>query len=164
MPELAKQVMDYLDGDQLRQEIKKIVDQIDTTIENKAQITKYSDAVIADLYKTAVEHATFVEHESLSENELDEMQEQFKQQLGYWWIELQSEWIRYNNLMNYKIAIKNEVDPILQAKGSICSVFLGPIAGFLNRDYLDNNMDYLKGLIERCQYEGTFPEPPSGKS
>lgn len=164
MPELANHVMDYLNGDDLKNEIVGIIDKINASKNEQNQITKYSEALIVDLYKTALEHANFIEHESLAKDEIIEMQQRFKEQLGFWWIELQSEWIRLNNLLNYKIAIHNEVDPILQGKSSVCSVFLGPIAGFLDKNDLDNNMDYLKGLIERSQYEGVFSATSSSES
>lgn len=76
---------------------------------------------------------------------------QFKEQLGYFWIELQSEWIRFNNLANFKLSLKGEYDPISMSKASICSLFLQPLAVALDDDLVDANVVFLKSLLKRAR-------------
>lgn len=74
---------------------------------------------------------------------------QFEEQVGYFWIELQSEWIRNNNLANFKLALNGEDDQLIQAKAAICSFFLEPVARLLRRDLVEHSFAFLSGLLER---------------
>lgn len=158
MDEPTSNIIAFCKNPKLRERVDEIIAATNSNADQKKEINTFFDARIIDLYKSARSYDLVQADMDFSEEEKEEIAAQFRAQLNYWWIEIQSEWIRCNNLLNYKLAIKGERDPVLQAKASICTFLLSPVAKFLDEQELSANLEYLKSLIVRCQYEGIFKD------
>ncbi len=154
----SQEILQFCKNPKLRERVDEIISNTKCNEDQQLEINNFFESRIVDLYKSAKAFDVVSSDLGLFEEELTELESQFRAQLNYWWIEIQSEWIRLNNLLNYKIAIKGERDPVLQAKASICTFLLSPVAQFLDQEELGANLDYLKSLIVRCQYEGLFKD------
>lgn len=163
MPNVASEILEFCKNPNLRNRVDEIIAHSKPTEEEKKEIIQFFDRHIVELYKNALEFSIITSDMDLMDDEKEEIEQQFLGQLNYWWLEIQSEWIRFNNLLNYKLAIKQERDTVLSVKASICTFFLSPVSKFLNVEELEVNINFLKSLITRSQYEGLYAEISSDK-
>jgi len=84
-------------------------------------------------------------------NEIIANESFFKEQLSYLWIRLQSDWIRYNNLANFKLLIEDKEDFTLQSKAAICSFFIQPIGLLLDKEIVNENLEFVYNLLNRSE-------------
>lgn len=156
MIQLANDVLTFCSQSNISKKVNQVNEHLDLTGDDKEQVLTFYKSRMIDLYTMGLDFSLndFDLNESFDDDELDEIEKQFQAQLNYWWLEVQSEWIRYNNLLNFKSAILGEQDLVLQAKASVCSYFLNPVAEMLDEELLQQNMDYLVKLVERSQFTG----------
>lgn len=88
--------------------------------EHHASITAYAAAKLQDLHEMI---------EAVGETE-DE--QELYNTLAMYWLELKTEWFRYNHVMNYLIIRTGSADPALVARGTICSGFLARFESLLS--------------------------------
>lgn len=162
MSQTAGKIVELCGNNGLQNKINRVINQFELNREEKKEIRKFAESHLVDLYKMGLEYALAADDDHYSAEEKEQMEYEFLNQLNYWWIELQSEWIRYNNLMNYKMVIRGESDPVLEAKGSMCSLFLQPISRYLNGDELRINIQTLQDLLNRSRYDDMYDEYEQG--
>ena len=51
--------------------------------------------------------------------------------IGFLWLELKTEWVRYNQTMNYQCVRDGEAEPSVFIKGSVCADILTAVEGFM---------------------------------
>ena len=57
--------------------------------------------------------------------------------LGVFWMENHTEWIRHNNLMNFSLVINGAADPVVQIQGSFVSNIVGNVETLLSEEHLE---------------------------
>ena len=156
MSDTASKIVSLCGNNGLQKKVRDVVKNFELTDEERKKIKQFAETHLVDLYKMGLEYSLSLSDDDYAEDEKEHMESDFNTQLNYWWIEMQSEWIRYNNLINYKMMIKGESDPVLEAKGSICSLFLEPVAKLLDTEELKTNINNLQTLVERSKNESMF--------
>ncbi len=66
----------------------------------------------------------------------DDMPELYRS-TGYLWLELKTEWVRYNQTMQYQLARDGEPNPVVFTKGAVCADVIGCIEGLLSPEDLE---------------------------
>jgi hypothetical protein len=89
--------------------------------------------------------------DSISINEHEYCINQYQEQVAYFWIKLQSDWIRYNNMANFNLAYKGEDDIISQAKAAISSFFIQPIGERLEPENISKNVEFINLMLKRSK-------------
>jgi len=84
-------------------------------------------------------------------NEITANYKFFQEQLSYLWFRLISDWIRYNNLANYKLMYEEKEDFIMQSKAAICSFFIQPLGVLLDKEIVKENLDFVYKLLDRSE-------------
>jgi hypothetical protein len=152
MSQLPQKIMELCSGDILAGKARTVIQHLDLTGDAKEEVEDFFENRLVDLYKMSLQFSLESQDAQHLEDEMEEIQHQFRIQLNYWWLGVQSEWIRYNNMMNYKQAFMGEKDLVLQSKGSICSYFLDSLSRYLDERELEANMQNLQNLVKRSQF------------
>jgi hypothetical protein len=152
MSQLPQKIMDLCSGNTLQKQVSRVIKHLQLQGEEKDEVESFFETRLVDLYKMSLQFSLESDEDDHEEAEIDEIHRQFRIQLNYWWLGVQSDWIRYNNLMNYKQAFMGEKDRVLQSKGSICSYFLDSVSRYLDEKELEANMQNLKNLVKRSEF------------
>jgi len=152
MSQLATKILEFTSNTNFSRKIQTVINHLDLDSDDREKIHQYYKKRMISLYEMALDFSLNNVKIKLSEADKQHIDNETQAQLNYWWLEIQSEWIRYNNLLNFKTAILGKTDKILQAKASVTSYFLNPTAKLLDEDLLNKNMEYLVSLVERSQF------------
>lgn len=87
--------------------------------EDRTSIAGYGQAKIDDLRQMVL---------TLGD---EEDEQELYNSLAIYWLELKSEWTRYNQIMNYRMFRTGSADPVLVARGGICSGLIARFEVFL---------------------------------
>jgi hypothetical protein len=87
----------------------------------------------------------------LDPSEVEANNKFFNEQLAYLWCRLISDWVRYNNLANYKLMFGDTEDFALQSKAAICSFFIQPLGLLIDKELLKNNLNFIYTLLDRSE-------------
>lgn len=152
-PSMTEKILEFCSESELEDNVISIADHMGFSGDGRQELIDYFQDRMIQLYSMSLEYSLKKEDKEYSDDERTYIEEEYVKQLNFWWLEVQSEWIRLNNLLNFKSDILDKPDKMLQAKASVCSQFLNPIAKHLDSDTLQSNMDYLLTLVERSQFE-----------
>jgi hypothetical protein len=155
MSQLPQKIMQLCSGSTLQEKATQLIKHLDVDGEQKKEVENFFETRLVDLYKMSLQFSLESDDQEHDDGEVEEILRQFRIQLNYWWLGIQSDWIRFNNLMNYKQAIMGERDPVLQFKGSVCSFFLDSVSQYLDEQELEANMQNLKNLVKRSQFSNS---------
>lgn len=148
----TQSVINFCGGSEMPEQVEQIITGLEMSEENSELAQQFYEDHMVELYRMALEFSLEKKPHKLTEDEIREVDEEFKNQLSLWWLEMQSEWIRFNNLLNFKTAVLGATDQILQAKASICSYFLQPVAELLDTQKVSMNVKQLKNLVKRAKF------------
>lgn len=146
-----QKILDFCNDPEIQMEYKRVIKgaKIDDSQLKKARA--YFEDTLVTVYKMALEYKM-----NLVELDDDDMashfEQEFNNQLCFFWLELQSEWVRLNNLMNFKLNVKQEEDYLMQVKSSICSIFLNPLANYIDSETIKASLNSLEQLLERAKF------------
>jgi len=148
----AEQLLAFASDKDFPKKASKVVDHMELEGSERDEVLSFYKKRMVELYEMGLDYSLEQVDIELKDEELEEVNNEIQTQLIYWWLEIQSEWIRYNNMLNFKSSMLEEADKVLQAKASICSFFLNPVAKLLDKDTINKNMEYLASLVERSQF------------
>lgn len=144
----AHQLLEICESDELTNLAERVLVGLHLNEAQRDEAIQFHHSVLHDLRKLSITFISCIE--GIDDCEIiDYCSDQFEEQVGYFWIELQSEWIRNSNLANFKLALNGEDDQLIQAKAAICSFFLEPLARLVRRDLVESSFAFLTGLLER---------------
>lgn len=143
----AHSILDLCLDSGLKNTLDLIFETLSTSETEKEKLTNYYYDIHDELKELATSYLSIIEE--LDESDAESCENQFMEQLSYLWIHLQSDWIRHNNFSNFKFSFTSENDKITQGKASICSIFLQPIGKILDPAILDQNMSFIRSLLNR---------------
>jgi len=131
--------------------ISELVEQSRLTDEEAQRILVFFEDKMADLYALCLDFS-LKDGDNIPPEEYKISRQEFINQLSYWWLKVQSEWIRFNNLGNFKHTMLHQEDEILNCKAAICSFFLEPVAQHLDKKLIRDNIAFLKNMVRRSQF------------
>jgi len=152
-PSKTEKILAFCGESELEDDVISIAEHMGFSDDQKQELVDYFQDRMIQLYSMSLEYSLKKEDMEFGKDEREYIEKEFLKQLNFWWLEVQSEWIRLNNLSNFKSDIMGKADKMLQAKASVCSRFLNPVAKHLDSETLQSNMDYLLTLVKRSQLE-----------
>lgn len=151
MPSNIQQILDFTNSSEIQFEYKELTQQIDLSKNDLEKARNYFEDTLVSIYKMALEYKLNI-NEIDDEEVAEHFEQEFNNQLCFFWLELQSEWVRLNNLVNFKLNVKQEEDPLMQAKSSICSLFLNPLANYIDAETVEASLASLEQLLQRAKF------------
>mgnify|MGYP006433333151 CR=1 FL=1 len=149
----TQKILNFCSESDLEDKVNSIAEHMGFSDEQKQELVDYFQDHMSQLYSMSLEYSLKKSDKEYGDEERDYVEEEFTNQLNFWWLETQSEWVRLNNLSNFKSGILGQTDKMLQAKASVCSHFLNPVAKHLDSEVLESSMDFLLTLVKRSQLE-----------
>jgi len=104
------------------------------------------EAMLTEFGASPEVRATVVEYARLKQASINELADalgapedvsELYRSTSYLWLELKTEWVRYNQTMQYQVARDGEADPVVFTKGAVCSSVIGCIEGLLSPEDLE---------------------------
>ena len=148
----AESILEFISNKEVPKKAREVVDHMELDQSDRNEVLSFYKKRMVELYEMGLDYSLKEFDIELQDQEMEDINNEVQTQLIYWWLEIQSEWIRYNNMLNFKSAMLGESDKVLQAKASICSFFLNPVGELLDKDIINKNMEYLAGLVERSKF------------
>lgn len=149
-PNIQK-ILDFTNSPEIQLEYKELMQQMSLTESDKTKARSYFEDTLVNIYKMALEYKLNI-NEIEDPEVADHFEQEFNNQLCFFWLELQSEWVRLNNLINFKLNVKQEEDLLMQAESSICSLFLNPLANYIDTETVEASLASLEQLLERAKF------------
>lgn len=147
----AIRILDFCSSPKLSQALDSIIATVNANSEDEMVIKGFFDTILEEL--TSMSEIYLESLYSISDvNDIAALKEQFQEQLSYFWISIQSKFIRLNNFGNFKFSLFQEDDRITQAKASICSLFLEPIGKEIQIELLESQLLFIKSLLKRANF------------